>query len=264
MSVRKLQQKSAMRWRSITSFRAIAIALCAIILAVIAGPFGTSTQLNGAERFALWGPLIVISLPLAWLATFVAHKLVTHPSIFLTECVAVTVMTGVYAPCVWFYLTWFEPNLIAEGVTVGAVWVYVFGVVAIVSVMRRVALATRTDEVVTGHDVSAASDPRLLQRLPTPVRAPVLRLTAMDHRIEVVTQAGTEKLRLRLRDAVREMEPVEGFMAHRSHWVAKEAVVDTEKNGSDKVYLKLANGDLVPVSRTFRADWVKAGLLDNA
>ncbi|MEM7733273.1 MAG: LytTR family DNA-binding domain-containing protein [Pseudomonadota bacterium] len=171
-------------------------------------------------------------------------------------------MTMIYTPLVWLFVIWFGSGLSSLAGDVRLLALYVFGVVAMVAVVRGVVLVWQAEETGRAGSTKRGAEPRLLQRLPSSRRAPVLRLSAMDHMVEVVTESGTEKLRIRLSDAVREMEPTQGYMAHRSHWVAKDAVVQAERKGSDKVYLKLSNGDMIPVSRTFRTDWADAGMLD--
>ena len=64
---------------------------------------------------------------------------------------------------------------------------------------------------------AAIAPPRLLQRMPPALHAGVIRLSTIDHMVEVVTEAGTGKLRLRLCDAVKEMDPDQGLMAHLPH-----------------------------------------------
>lgn len=102
--------------------------------------------------------------------------------------------------------------------------------------------------------------PRLLDRVPDDLRGQVLRLSARDHLVEVSTCQGVVEIRLRLADAIREMEPVEGFLIHRSHWVMRDAIDRVERT-SGKVFLVLVNGDRVPVSRTYRAGLEAAGIL---
>ncbi len=265
MSVRILQRSFAMSWRSIFSFRVFTIAVCGLCFAVIAGPFGTLDQFSVGERFAFWGPLIFASIPLGWLSNYVAYAVTKRASVFVKETLAVLIMTMIFAPLVWVFVTWFDTGLSGQSGQSGhvrSVVLYVFGVVGMVAVVRGVVLVWQAEEVGQDDPSRPCEEPRLLQRLPSSCRARVLRLSAMDHMVEVVTESGTEKLRLRLSDAVREMEPTQGYMAHRSHWVAKDAVVQAERKGSDKVYLKLSNGDMIPVSRTFRTDWADAGMLD--
>jgi DNA-binding LytR/AlgR family response regulator len=72
-----------------------------------------------------------------------------------------------------------------------------------------------------------------------------------DHYVEVHTAAGSELLLLRFRDALREVEDVDGLQVHRSHWVARNAVVGVERRGGGRIVLRLVNGSRVPVSRSF-------------
>lgn len=102
--------------------------------------------------------------------------------------------------------------------------------------------------------------PRLMRRLPEGVEGPVLRLSASDHFVEVVLPGDTHSLRMRFTDAIDEMDGIEGYCSHRSHWVARDAILGVERDGA-RIQLRLQNGDLVPVSRTFRPDLEEAGIV---
>ena len=79
-----------------------------------------------------------------------------------------------------------------------------------------------------------------------------------DHYLNVMTDKGEHLLLMRFKDALSKLEHYDGFQTHRSWWVAKEAVVDTKKEGR-KLILILQNGTEVPVSQTYLAN-VKAAL----
>ena len=97
----------------------------------------------------------------------------------------------------------------------------------------------------------ATPEAALLARLPVRTRAELLHLRMQDHYVEVHTAAGSELLLLRFRDALREVEGVDGLQVHRSHWVARNAVVGVDRRGGGRVALRLVNGSKVPVSRSF-------------
>ena len=97
----------------------------------------------------------------------------------------------------------------------------------------------------------AEPDAALLARLPARSRAELLHLRMQDHYVEVHTAAGSELLLLRFRDALREVEDINGLQVHRSHWVARDAVVGVERRGGGRIILRLVNGSRVPVSRSF-------------
>ena len=97
----------------------------------------------------------------------------------------------------------------------------------------------------------AAPEAALLSRLPARSRAELLHLRMQDHYVEVHTAAGSEMLLLRFRDALREVEDVNGLRVHRSHWVARAAIVGVERGRGGRVTLRLVNGSRIPVSRSF-------------
>ena len=90
----------------------------------------------------------------------------------------------------------------------------------------------------------------LLARLPVHKRGELHHLRMQDHYVEVHTDRGMEMVLLRFRDALREVEEVDGLQVHRSHWVARAAVERVERRDG-RVTLLLVNGSTVPVSRSF-------------
>jgi len=104
------------------------------------------------------------------------------------------------------------------------------------------------------------NEPRLMRRLPDEIKAPILRLTVRDHHVDVFTEKGEVELRLRFADAVDEMEGVDGLCVHRSHWVTVAAVTGNEKvNG--RIFLILKDGAKIPVSRKYRDNVARRGLI---
>ena len=63
---------------------------------------------------------------------------------------------------------------------------------------------------------------------------------------------------MRFKDALSKLEHYDGLQTHRSWWIAKEAVVDTKKEGR-KLILVMQNGTEVPVSQTYLTN-VKSAL----
>ena len=80
----------------------------------------------------------------------------------------------------------------------------------------------------------AAPEAALLARLSARSRAKLLHLHMQDHYVEVNTAAGSELLLLRFRDALREVEDVNGLQVHRSHWVARDAIAGVERRGGGR------------------------------
>ena len=89
-----------------------------------------------------------------------------------------------------------------------------------------------------------------LDRLPARLGRRLLHLHMQDHYVEAHTEEGSDLLLLRFRDALREVEGLDGAQVHRSHWVARAAVAGVERR-SGRIALRLVNGSRVPVSRSF-------------
>lgn len=106
----------------------------------------------------------------------------------------------------------------------------------------------------------ATPEPRLLLRLPAPLRSAQVRaLEAEEHYTKVHTSNGSTLLLLRFSDAITEMHPQAGLQVHRSFWVSLAAVERVVRN--DRRWLiQLQGGMKVPVSRSYRVSVQAAGL----
>ncbi len=89
------------------------------------------------------------------------------------------------------------------------------------------------------------------ERLPFRFRqADIQALAAEDHYLRVYTSVGETLVLMRLYDAIRELDGIEGSQTHRSWWVAKDAVRDVKRNDG-RVTLLLPGDIPVPVSRSY-------------
>jgi hypothetical protein len=94
--------------------------------------------------------------------------------------------------------------------------------------------------------------PRLVQRLEPALQTALVSVSVRDHYVEVVTRTGRSNLLMRLSDAIRETEGVDGMQVHRSHWVARSAVRGLCRDRG-RAHLLLTDGSVLPVSRNHRA-----------
>ncbi len=78
----------------------------------------------------------------------------------------------------------------------------------------------------------------------------IIALGVEDHYVRVHGPERSEMLLMRLSDAIREMEPLEGMQVHRSWWVARDAIVTSKREGRN-LRLMLFGGLEVPVSRAY-------------
>lgn len=105
-----------------------------------------------------------------------------------------------------------------------------------------------------------APQPAILNRLAGAKRGRLIRVSAQDHYVEIVTDRGTALVPMRFRDAIGETAPAPGAQVHRSHWVATDAVLG-QRSVNGAVRLQLSDGGTVPVGRTFRHAARQAGIL---
>lgn len=94
----------------------------------------------------------------------------------------------------------------------------------------------------------ATGGPRFLDRLPAALGTDLIALEMEDHYVRAHTALGSELVLLRMRDAVAELEGIDGEQVHRSWWVARGAVADVKRDGRN-LRLVLDNGVVAPVSR---------------
>lgn len=98
---------------------------------------------------------------------------------------------------------------------------------------------------------TAAPPSPFLRRLPEEAGQDVVYLKMSDHYVEVVTATGRCTLLMRFADAIHELGN-EGIRVHRSYWVSLRHVGGWTKR-NQRIFLRLAGGHLVPVSRTYLA-----------
>lgn len=94
----------------------------------------------------------------------------------------------------------------------------------------------------------ASGQPRLFERLPPALGTELVALEMEDHYLRVHTTLGSDLILLRMRDAMAELDGLDGAQVHRSWWVARASVRNVERDGRN-VRLILANGLVAPVAR---------------
>ena len=105
---------------------------------------------------------------------------------------------------------------------------------------------------------AAPDGARLLARLPPHLGRELLALEMEDHYARAHTAAGSTLLLMRMRDAVAEVDGIDGAQVHRSWWVARAAVTGTLRDGRN-LRLKLSNGIEAPVARAVAPELKAAG-----
>lgn len=104
----------------------------------------------------------------------------------------------------------------------------------------------KDDEAKTGQ--MRPDEASFLSRLPASLGTSLIALEMEDHYVRAHTALGNDLVLMRMRDAVAELDAIDGMQIHRSWWVARGAVEDVQREGRN-VRLVLAGGLIAPVSR---------------
>lgn len=225
--------------------------LLTVILTVLAGPFGTFQGMELSARAFYWVAVVTLAVFFGYVVRGVVLVLIGQDRPGLFDLVASVVVTLVFTPVAVLIGQSVEHLIGGMAPMFPNIVLYTFTVAFAAFVARRVVVKAE-DCTYPFFDDGTDEEPRLLQRLSPEKRGKVIRISGQDHHVEIATTQGSETLRLRLMDAISEMDEVEGYCTHRSHWVARDAIVRVERENSHKINIVLSNGDVVPVSRKYR------------
>lgn len=220
------------------------------LLAYSFAPF-RDMSLSFPQRLLFWTGVMLLALAATWTARKLVRERLQHSGLLIRDFVFALLILILFAPSLWL-LTWVLFTLggqMAPGLLAVAPYGVLFAA-GLVLVHRRDQSAPET----------APQKPRLNARLPATFQGQIYRLSGRDHLVDVVTSEGTFTLRLRLSDAIAEMDPVPGHCTHRSHWVADAAIAGVGQ-ADGRTYLRLRNDDLVPVSRKYKPMLKADGLI---
>jgi len=217
-------------------------------LAAVAGPFGTMEAMGPLARVLYWGAVVGVSIAGSALAVRLAAGRRQSASLLIWTVFVLLLSAGFHLVNTLVFSGW--GNLVD--------WAYLTGTVGLVTVAVHVVLwiaQMGRPEPITAPDAQEAFQ----QRLPYEVRAPLVRIEAQDHYLNVVSTKGSALVLMRLGDAMAELSGL-GVQVHRSHWVALEGV-DKVLRIKGRDVLVMLDGAEVPVSRSHRAAAQQAGLL---
>lgn len=246
----------------LSSARLLAFTATIAISLVVMGPFDTYSQMTLGERILYWPPLVFGSLLLATAVR--AYSRHFYPDVEAGwRCVGESAaMATLFTPVIIMWTHTINGPGYEMHFFSAQLWVIVAAVYMMISISVRLSDLSEAEAKVEAVARPAEIRPRLYRRLSRPSAAPIVHLTVNDHYVELFQSDGAHhRLLLRFGDAVDEMDGVDGFCVHRSHWVARSAIRSVyREKGRD--FVKLSNGTSVPVSRTYRPNLVKAGLLE--
>ena len=214
-----------------------------IIVCFLSGPFGTLESLPDGFRLIYWGSIVLTT---SLLGVWLHEGIRVRNRRSLSKISAVSIVFGalVAGLVILISLSLLQP--IGKYPGHMALLSYSFPSAAVIFFLSALVIHLRSTPVTTTGQKRAA----LLDRLEKyPEAEKILSLSAQDHYVEVTTELGAELCLLRLSDAISEVGAEDGFHIHRSHWVAKSAIVKlTTKGATGQV--QLTDGRLLNVSQS--------------
>lgn len=267
--------------RALTLKGNLSFGLLAILFATLTGPFETRITLGPTMLVIYWTGIILASMFIAAFVQEFSRPATRDEPSWKSILIDTAGMVVLYAPLAYGW-TW-ALVLPLDGTLMAFHWfaMNVALISAIIFAARKIIMARiRFDTFETSESgampahrpvpvsmpmpVSGRSEqsvrPRLYRRIDAADPGPILRIEAMDHFVTVVTHQAEYQLRQRFCDAVEEMDGVAGLITHRSHWVARAAVDEVERENG-RLFLRLSGGTRVPVSRKHRPVLEDAGLI---
>lgn len=227
-----------------TLSRAVAAIVFLPLLAFAFQPF-PNVFLSFPLRFLFWVGVTGLALCVTWIARRLTQEFLSEAHFSARDVILVLVVLALFVPSLWL-MSWLllkaggqQAPVLASVVPYGAL--FATGLVLVRGHMQGDARGQETELCL----------PRLAKRLPETFSGQIYRLTVRDHFVDVVTSQGIFTIRSRFTDAIDEMEPIPGHCTHRSHWVTDDAITGVEKSDG-KIFLRLKNDDLVPVSRKYK------------
>ena len=236
----------------------------------VLGPFGSFFNGGLAVRIAQW-TLSSLAIVIVYGAALRAVRPLARrlripatawiPATILLAAIPLSIVSRMATIAVWpliariGWLEWYGQALI---VSLPATAAYIFLRLRLTRA-DATGLLPPADSVPPDDGPEAAPDwPTFLRRLPHRLGRDLLCLVMEDHYVRAHTPLGSELLLLPMRQAVAELEGVDGMQVHRSWWVARNAVTAPVEDGRN-LRLRLRNGLEAPVARSSVARLREAG-----
>jgi len=238
--------------------RGLVVATLGGVFLATAGAFG-SGHAPFFTRLAYWVAVMILGGLWGHLCSRVIGRFIdVDDRPWRTIAVLTLVITGPLCVVVWAATGLFFGHGFYAPAALSQLVVPVLVVTATITAVN--VFLGRAQPVQTHADPEHPGPAPFLRRLPPKLRGATIRaVQAEDHYLRIHTDRGSDLILMRLSDAVRELDGLEGAQTHRSWWVARDAVRGVER-GDGRATLTLEGGLSAPVSRRHaralrQADW---------
>ncbi|MEP3330657.1 LytTR family DNA-binding domain-containing protein [Sedimentitalea sp.] len=238
------------------------VLLLVSFLGATMGPFGTYEAHSLLHRMLYWSSVSAASIVIGSASRRASRRYLPRTKPILQDLLMIALTVVFFTPPLWFLtsqLAFQDPSL---GPPILRMSYYVAAITLSVCVLRRIFPGFEPVGYFGEKTPEQPEGPRLTRRLSPEFQGPILRISVRDHFVDVISASSIETIRMRFADAIEEMDTVEGYTTHRSHWVAQDAISGTGREAG-KTFLTLTNGDQIPVSRKYKPMLEEAGVISN-
>ena len=225
----------------------VAGALMATMTLLFTAPFG-SHSLSTLHSIGIMAVALVLGLGASWI---VALPVLATGVRGLTKAPVIIVLVSIASSVVLSLCLQAANWLLAGGLDLPVVTVFLrifpvlflaFWVGQTFATFPMSKLLSRTRKAQT-----------LVSRLAANKRGDLYSISSQDHYVEVITSRGSELIRMKMSEALADVEPGKGIQIHRSHWVSLAAIRIVNEQ---KKQVELIDGRCLPVSPSRLADVV--------
>lgn len=229
------------------------------VAATYVGPFGTYSYLGFTQRAGYWFTIIAVSIVLALGTRVLVEERVPALNGLSQSAAVIGLFSAAYAGTLYAINSYVFSDVWDQVPSLPELWLFIVLISCGIEALRYF---VKTDDVAEQEPAQPEKpvQPAFLNRLKPGIGTGLVRLKVRDHYVEAHTDSGSDLLLMRFSDAIRELDGIEGMQVHRSHWVAVDAVTGHRKE-KGKLFLVMADGTEVPVSRNYRGAVVEAGLI---
>lgn len=246
---------------------ALGIWLCGSVTAWMWGPFGTFIALDNVSRLVYWAAIVGIGTCVGLLVrVLVSLKLdVGAPRGILTVAALQTASIG---PAIWavnqsFFLVPDDHLMtLSYHIVIAGNVCFIIALIRLWTARSVRLMHSAVPERALGLEtiqpaVAAGDSPQMtglrLRGVIADLDGEIMHVRADGHYTILQTAHGSARVLLRFSDVLSELGALEGLRVHRSHWVARRAIAQVERDGP-RHFVVLQSGCRVPVSRTYQAN----------
>ncbi|GAA0647084.1 LytTR family DNA-binding domain-containing protein [Brevundimonas lenta] len=249
MSAADLPQRTIQLTLDRTLVRGVFVALAAGVVLALTGAFGMD-EVPLWFRLAYWLPMMLLGALWGHICGSLTDRFIDmdrRP--WLATAALTLVMSGPLSIMVWAITTrFFDDDRVLE---LDRLPHFLLPVTLVTGVVAALNVFLSRTPVQTHAAPAGATPARFLDRLPLKLRGATIRaVVSEDHYLRIHTDRGSDLILMRLADALKELEGLEGAQTHRSWWVAKDAVRSVSR-GEGRATLTLEGGLEAPVSRRY-------------